>query len=265
MGEVYIPDDNGKGLTIGFIGTDVEFVNPIEYFAERDKRRTIILEKHLLNLADAKKTTLISEDFYIKRAEEKWAKRYAEIMNIEVPPNFMKLLEADSKREQEKLLRGQSLTPEQMAAWLFRAYNEFGYTFSNYTAEHHHKGLDESALPNLIEVREDGSVRTAGKTSLSERQLKKVISDRKVTVAKFLDKGDVWHSLFTVYRSLRGEESWKNGQPHFHYISDKWTIDRSEAVARFKSENYPATSIHIDLLDYGGRQDTETKVQEDQS
>ena len=38
MDEIVIPDDNGKGLTLGFIGTDVEFVNPIEYYAERDQK-----------------------------------------------------------------------------------------------------------------------------------------------------------------------------------------------------------------------------------
>ena len=262
MEEIAIPDDDGKGLTLGFIGTDIEFVNPIEYYAEREKSKSITLEKHMLHMAVAKKASEISDDFYTKRAEAKWAERYAEIMKAEVPPNFMKLLETESKREQEKLLRGQSLTPYQMAAWLFRAYTEFGYTFSNYTAEHHHKGLDESTLPDLIHVKDDGNIKTAGKTNLSEGQLKRVVSERKVTIAKFLDNGDSWHSLFTVYRSLRGEEKWKDGQPHFHYISDKWTIPRAEAVARFKSENYPATNIHIDLLDYGGKQTTSEKKED---
>jgi hypothetical protein len=31
MEEVVIPDDDGNGITLGFIGTDVEFVNPVDH------------------------------------------------------------------------------------------------------------------------------------------------------------------------------------------------------------------------------------------
>lgn len=72
-------------------------------------------------------------------------------------------------------------------------------------------------------------------------------------MAKFLDKGDTWHCFFTVYRSLRGEESWQDGQPHFHYISDKWGISRKDAVEQLKGDKYPSTSVHISLLGYGGK------------
>jgi hypothetical protein len=171
-------------------------------------------------------------------------------MKTEVPPNLISLLNSQSKKEQERLLRGQSLSPYQLSAYLFRAWSEFGFSFSNYTGEHHHKGVDESTLPSLIVVGDDQKVRTAGETTLTEGQLKNVVNYRKVTVTKFLDKGENWHCFFTVYKSLRGEESWKDGQPHFHYISDKWGISREEAVKQLKSEKYPSTNIHIDLLGY---------------
>lgn len=253
MEEHIIPDDDGKGKTIAFIGADIELTDPVAYYQEREKRKTITLQKHLLQAADPVKAAFLSEEFYNKNAEEEWQERYGQIMGTEVPPNFISLLNSESKREQEKLLKGQSLTPFQLAAFLFRAYQEFGFTFSNYTAEHHHKGLDESALPVLIEVKEDGSVKTAGETTMTEGQLKNVVSQRRVTVAKFLDNGDTWHCFFTVYRSLRGEESWQDGRPHFHYISDKWGISRMDAVAQLKGDKYPSTSVHIALLGYGVR------------
>lgn len=253
MEEIVIPDDDGKGLTLGFIGTDVEFVNPVEYYAGWEKRKSISFNKHLLHKTDAIKAAAISEEFYEKKAKEKWDETYQRIKKAEVPPNFIALMESTSKKEQEKLLRGQGITPEQLAALLFIAHEEFGYTFSTYTTEHHHKGLDESALPDFIHVKDDGTVKTAGKTSLSEGQLKQVVSDRKVTVAKFLDKGDAWHCFFTVYRALKGEETWKGGQPHLHYISDKWTLPRVDVVAALKSTNYPKTSVHIELIGYGGK------------
>lgn len=136
-------------------------MHPVTYYQEREKRKTVTLQKHLLHAADPVKAAFLSEDFFNKNAEEKWQERYDQIMATEVPPNFISLLSSESKKEQEKLLRGQSLTPFQLAAFLFRASQEFAFTFSNYTAEHHHKGLDESALPTLIEVKEDGSIKTA--------------------------------------------------------------------------------------------------------
>ena len=45
---------------------------------------------------------------------------------------------------------------------------------------------------------------------------------------KFIDKEDEWHCLFLTYDSIRGKESWNGGQPHYHYISDKFGIPRAE-------------------------------------
>lgn len=249
MAEHVIPDDDGKGLTMAFIGDEIEYSDPVKYYSERQIQKTISLEKQLLHLADPIKAALLPEDFFVKRASEKWDAQYNKIIKVAVPPNFIKLLSSKSKKKQIQLLRGQGLTPNQLAAFLFKAHSEFGYTFSSYTAEHYHKSLDESALPNFISVK-DGKVKSSGKTSLTEGQLKQVVEQRKVTVSKFLDKDNAWHCFFLTFRSLRGEEFWKDGQPHFHYISDKWDIPRDDAVKQLKSEKYPSTAVHIDLLDY---------------
>lgn len=87
---------------------------------------------------------------------------------------------------------------------------------------------------------------------MSDGQLKHAIKFRKVIVAKVLDKGDEWHCFYLTFKSIAGEESWKNGQPHYHYLSDKWGISREELVRQIKSDKYPSTSVHIDLLDYRG-------------
>lgn len=249
MEEHVIPDNDGKGYTKAFIGTDVEFVDPIKYYSDWEKQRVVSINKDMLHLKNPFLASQLSESFHQKIANEKWAERHKQIQATQIPPNFITLLNAQSKREQEKLLKGQSLTPMQLIALIFKAWTDFGFSFSSYHAEHHHKGLDESALPTLIHV-DKGQVKVSGETTLTEGQLKNVVNQRKVTVSKFLDKDDTWHCFFTTYRSLRGEETWKDGQPHFHYLSDKWGISRKDAVAQFKSEKYPTTSIHIDLLDY---------------
>ena len=93
--------------------------------------------------------------------------------------------------------------------------------------------------------------RKSGNNSLSIQG--QVIEQRKVIVAKFFDRGSEWHCLFLTFNSLAGKENWKGGQPHLHYISDKYGLTREEAVNRFKSNNYPSTSVHIDLLGYGNQ------------
>lgn len=146
-------------------------------------------------------------------------------------------------------MRGQSISPFQLAAYIFRAWTEFGFSFSSYRADHHHKGLNEDELPQLIHLDGD-KVKTSGETKLTEGQLKNVINHRKVTISKFLDKDDTWHCFFITYNSIGGKEKWQGGQPHYHYISDKWGFSRAEAVGRLKSINYPPTSVHIALTDY---------------
>lgn len=249
MATEYIPDDNGKGVTIAIEGGDVEFVDPLKYYWEREKERVYAVTSTILRAKNPFMASLVPMSFYEARAKKIWEKRLKIIDETAVPKNFFELLSADSKKDQIKLLKGQSLTPNQLFAFICKAFSDHGYTFSNYTAHHHHKGLDKSALPKLVKVEGD-VVETAGETTLSEGQLKNVVNHRKVTVAKFLDKGDDWHCLFLTYRSLRGEESWKNGQPHLHYISSKWGISRKEIVEQLKSDNYLSTPVHIDLLDY---------------
>jgi hypothetical protein len=195
--------------------------------------------------------SFIREKVFEENAQKRWAVRLEEILKAEAPPTFLSLFGSTSKQEQERLLEGSSLTPEQLAAFFFKAYTDYGFTYSKYTSEHLPEGIDDSKLPRLIHVK-DGKVTTAGQTSLTEDQLKSVVSDRRVTVANFLDHGNEWHCLFTIYRSLRGEEPWQDGQPHYHYISDRWGISRDEAVNRLKSRKYPNTKVHIALLDYGG-------------
>ena len=253
-----MPDNDGKGVTLGFIGTDVENVNPVIEYKERVRQRSKTMNKFFLRRANPFKALIVPESFYEKKAEEEWDRHYDRIMKANVSKSFIALLSANTKKDQEKLLRGQTLTPDQLAELIFRAHDEHGFTYSKYTTEHLPKGINPSDLPEFIHVKNDGSVKSSGKTTLKDGQLKQVITDRKVTVAHILEKGDEWHCIFCVYRSLRGEETWNNGQPHFHYISDKWTTPKAEIIARLKSENYPPTSIHIGLNDYGGKIETKS-------
>lgn len=105
-------------------------------------------------------------------------------------------------------------------------------------------------MPKLVEIKDD-KVSKVGNTTLTDGQLKQAVDHRKVVVAKFIDKEDEWHCIFLTYDSIRGKESWKGGQPHYHYISDKFGIPRAEVLNQLKSRIYNLGSLpHIDLVGY---------------
>lgn len=247
MEKLIIYDDNGKGFTRVYAATDVEFVDPIKYYSQNTIERNTTEIKDLLYISNPTLASQLDEDFFTKKASEYWNEQHSEISKTIIPVNFLQLLDSATKAEQIKLLRNQSLTPMQLIAFIFKASTNYDYTFSQYISKHHHSGLDKSQLPALIEIK-DGKIKTVGATTLTDGQLKNVITQRKVIIAKFLDKDDNWHCLFVTYHSLAGKESWQGGQPHFHYISNKFGVTREEVVNRIKSGEHPSTPVHIPLL-----------------
>lgn len=244
-----IPHDKNGHYTI-FEATDIEFADPVKYYAELLVNTNVALERDLLLSKKPPFPMEMIDNFLLKRAIKEWDKKFKEYMQTEVPSNFLSLLKCDSKNEQIKLLKGQSLTPEQLIAFILRAWTDFGFTFSQYSAEHHHNGLDTADLPKVVEVKGD-TVEKVGDTPLSDGQLKHAMKYRHVVVSKFLDKQDSWHCLFVTFKSLRGEEPWKDGQPHYHYISDKFGIKRENVVTELKNKNYNLGTLpHIDIVGY---------------
>lgn len=247
-----VPDDNGKGFTRIIRNDDFEFVNPIEYYKKNRIASMMTMDRDILIMNNPPFPISHCDEYLYERANKKYEDWYKSIRETEVPPNFIKLLTAESKNEQEKLLKRQTLTVQQLMAFIFLSYEDFGFTLSEYTGENHRKGIDEIDLPTLIRVTEDG-VDKAGETPMTDGQLKNVVESRKVIVSKILDKNGVWHCFFLTFNSIAGKESWKGGQAHFHYISDKFGITREEAVKQLKSKKYPATSVHIALKGYGNQ------------
>ncbi|MBN2396013.1 MAG: hypothetical protein JXC36_06085 [Candidatus Atribacteria bacterium] len=184
-----------------------------------------------------------------RKAIEEWQKHYDVAIKVEIPENLKSIFDTKKKNEQINLLKGLSLTPDILFSFIIYAWNEQGYSFSQFHIEHQHKGVKKEELPTVIHIK-DGDVETVGETPLTKGQQKQVVENRKVVVAKIFDKGDEWHCFFVTYDSLKGKEPWKNGQPHFHYISDKFGIKRNEVIKRLKDRKYNLGSLpHIDLND----------------
>lgn len=248
--ETKIKVDGGNGIYTIFHSPDFEYVNPIEYYSSKTIASNISILKDILLLKYPNLKLEVIEKHILEKETLEWEEKLKQILNTEIPLNFISILSTNSKKEQINLLKGLSINPEQLLAFLFKSKTDYGYLFSQYTSEHHHNGLELKNMPKLVEIKNDKVVKV-GNTTLTDGQLKQAVNHRKVIVAKFIDKEDEWHCLFLTFDSIRGKESWNGGQPHYHYISDKFGITRAEVLSQLKSRTYNLGSLpHIDLIGY---------------
>lgn len=181
-----------------------------------------------------------------KKASEAWGKRFEKIMSKKLPAGVMEILECSSKKEQIKLLKGVSLTEDEMMLFVFHAWRDFGFTYSMYKSEHDHKSLDQNQMPCFAYKKNDAEIITVGETSLTKGQIKNAIDHRTVIISRFLDKGTIWHCFFMTYNSLIGKENYKDGKPHLHYISNAWGLTREYVLEQLRSKYYKLPSLpHI--------------------
>lgn len=246
--------ENGKYIIVE-VG-DCEYVNPIEFYQKVYINKGIAMywaiapnlkKEFLKNNLDFSDREL--DQLFLKRAISDWEEFFAEKSSTKIKLNYLALLMADKKAEQQKLLKGQSLSTYELFALLIYAFNAYGLKFSQYTFKHSKKGIDPNDLTDFTHCREDGTVVTSRETKLSNGQLKQAIEHRVVTIAKFIGNDKNWHCFFTNYKSLKGKEkAYKNGQPHFHYISDKWGLTREEVIEQLSKRKYklPSSMPHLD-------------------
>lgn len=229
---------------------DFEYEKPIKHYGDG-----FILEQMILGgvpkeeINGGEKPTERSKHIF-NGAVSDWTNMLKEFKAIELPVNLLKLFDTNKKTEQKKILKELVLTPDVLMALLIKA-EEKGYTLSQYSSEYSQEGIDLLKMPLAYRVEENGEIQILGETELSSGQLKQAIEHRKVKIAKILDKGDEWHCFFITFKSLRGEETWfGEKQPHFHYISSAFGIDRAEVVNQIKSAKYKLGNLpHIKFKD----------------
>lgn len=254
-----IPDSNGKGFTLVTVAEDVERVSPVEYyranFVESNKaKREALLQARIPHFPIAWARKSIEKEVTLA-----WEVYYEQIMLLEVPPFLFSALKTDNRKYQEKFLRDMQFTPEQLLAFYFRAYQEKGFTFSSYSAEHLPTGTELRDMPVLVRVNGE-EIEKSGETVLTNGQLKQAVLQRSGTYGKILDKGDNWHCFFITLESAAGEENWRDGQPHYHYISDKFGVSREEVVKQLKNKDYNLSGLpHLKLLGYRDQSSTADK------
>lgn len=185
-----------------------------------------------------------------RKANEMTEALLMEIEKKPLPPQIIQLLEQDlKKKEQVSLLKGVSLTKEQLGTMFLQAEKR-GYKFSSYRFEGKPKQYDEKDLPSFIYLRENGNIEYGGDTTLTKGQMKDLVLSSDYLVTRILDNGNHWHCFFQNAKSLQGKEGGKYGsQPHLHYISDSFGIAKEDLVKSVKNGSYPHTPVHILLTE----------------
>ena len=172
------------------------------------------------------------------------------LRHISIPDSIKTILEDDNlkKKEQIALLKGVSITAEQLGA-LFLYGEEKGFKFSNYRVEGEPKQFDPKDVPSFIRLLDDGSVDYTGTTPLTEGQLRSIVTQSNFIVARFLVKDSVWHCFVQDRHGIMGNEKGKMGSiPHLHYFSSAFGLDLEDVKNSIKKGSYPQTPVHIPLV-----------------
>lgn len=176
------------------------------------------------------------------------------LSNIEkqsLPIELEKILDTELKKKQQiALLKGATITPSQLGA-LFLKAGEKGYMYSQYRFEKEQKKYPKQDLPTFAQIRDDGTIEYEGETTLTDGQIKDLITTTKFIVARILDNGKHWHCFFQNSSGIQGKEGGVLGsQSHLHYISDSFGISKKELIEQIKNVEYPTTPVHILLKGY---------------
>jgi hypothetical protein len=221
---------------------DFEFMNPVEFIKSMCIESSKSFDRNILKAKGLSTNKRVLEKYALKRCK-KLINKY---QKTKFPKELIKLLDATTKREQVKSLRGLEFNHAQLYSFIFFAFENYGYKLSQYKAKHNHNGFDISKMPSIVHIEDDGSVTKVGKTELSDGQLKQAVEHRKVIISKFLDNEHSWHCFFVTFKSLAGKEKHNDGKPHFHYISNKWNLDRKDVVEQLTNKKYRLPSLpHI--------------------
>lgn len=226
---------------------NIEYSNPITFWSDCFMTIDISLMKSIMKMQEAFLDTPeeIKERVYKRKALENWQKDYQKIMETPINENLILLLQTTKKSNQEKLLADLCLDSDDLIPLFFLAWNDYGYSFSNYTIKHF-KGVNADEMPKMAYIEEDGELTVIGETLLKPEQIKKAIKDQHRLVARFLDKGETWHCFFQTMKGINGNE--KGNKSHIHYISSAFNISREEVLNQLKSEKYKLPRLpHIDF------------------
>lgn len=219
---------------------NVEFVNPIQYDfdSQLDFSFSMVAAfsesgKELENI-----DRLAIHQVAVEQHLEIWTERYNALMNIKFSDNFFSFLNCKNKKKQESILSKETYDSFKLTAIIYKAWEEYNFTFSFYRFEKKPAVYNNKKFPDLYHLQSDNSLNIIGSTDLSDGQLRGALKERNVIVASFLDNGKIWHCFFHTYNSINGVEV--GGQPHMHYISSAFGnhVTRERVLSELQKFRY---------------------------
>ena len=174
--------------------------------------------------------------------------RVKDYLNKPCPGFLLNLFDSKKKREQEYLLRGQSVTPEYLICWFLQAgarkgkYSQYGFDGG--------AGNLSGRIPAIIDASDPNNIKAIGETDLSQEAMMHLVETQHKVLAQMVDFEDGrWYCFYRTHRGLAGRESGKHGQ-HLHFISSAYGIDRETLVENFKKGICPSNGFHVSLVGY---------------
>lgn len=166
------------------------------------------------------------------------------------PRFLLDLYTSKSNKQQEKLLRGQSVTPEDLICWILQG-GKIGGLFSQYAFD---AGIPDDLIgraPILIDASDAHNIKTVGVTDLSTTAFLHLVEHQTKIMAQIMDFEDGrWYCFYRTHRGLAGKESGNQGQ-HVHFISSAYGANRDVLVGGFKKGECPRNGFHVQLNGYG--------------
>ena len=124
--KIEIPGGNGHYWMTEY--DDFEYVNPVEHVATVLISSSMSFERNILQMKGISAPKEIIEQVLFKNAVSDLNKQMTIYRSMIIPPGMHTLLEATSKNDQIKALKGFSLTDEELMAFIIIAFEKYGYT-----------------------------------------------------------------------------------------------------------------------------------------
>ena len=172
-----------------------------------------------------------------------------EWVNKPCPDFLLALFNTNSKKQQESLLRNQSIKPEDLICWILQS-GSIGGLFSQYSYDGGVPIELKGRTPIMIDASSPEQIKAIGATDLSDAALMHLVENQKIVIAQIVDlPDDRWYCFFRTHRGLAGRESGNHGQ-HMHFISSSYGFDRDKLVEGFKRGDCPKKGFHVHLRGY---------------
>ena len=172
-----------------------------------------------------------------------------EWVNKPCPDFLLALFNTNSKKQQESLLRNQSIKPEDLICWILQS-GSIGGLFSQYSYDGGVPIELKGRTPIMIDASSPEQIKAIGATDLSDAALMHLVENLKIVIAQIVDlPDDRWYCFFRTHRGLAGRESGNHGQ-HMHFISSSYGFDRDKLVEGFKRGDCPKKGFHVHLRGY---------------